>query len=370
MTNINGATYIPVLCVRPAEVNALRELPERDKDAFLPAIQLRPWMGAKQFSSALQKVQEVFGEKRQWIANIDSTYEPPAPKYDEETGKLIPPRQAVTDFSALNRPNNGYKNWCDLIEENQNLIPCLQLANPDQFDKQLERLASLNRGLVLHLTSLDDAPDTAQLSSLTEASRNNEILFIVDFGDIKNVQDLNSLIVAWIDTINNLYEAIPSCRIAISSTSFPSSFNDGIASKTIQERQLFNIALETSKQEDWNIVYSDRGSTRLNHKQDGGPPKIYARIDYPTMDTWHFFRADVGGTDYCLVAQNCMQAACWNPELHVWGTQMIERTAQGDVYAITSPSVATAVRVNIHLHNQLFYEQPYGLLDTDDDWID
>lgn len=378
MIDIEGATYIPVLCVRPAEVNALRELPEHDKDAILPAIQLRPWMGAKEFSSALNKVQEVFGENRQWIANIDSTYESPAQKKDKETGKAIPPRQAIIDFKALKDPNNGYGNWCDFLEENPNLIPCLQLKDSSQFYNQLDRLAGLERGLVLHLESLGDVLDASQLSALNSVSGHNQILFIVDFRDIKNVPNLNVLIVEWIDSINKLQKAVPSSRIAISSTSFPSTFQNGksepIANKPIRERQLFDIAVETSKDNGWKIIYSDRGSTRINFKGGGGGPK-FARIDYPTLDTWNFFRADEGRedyrpSDYCLVAQRCMNDDCWNSELHVWGTLMIERTAQGDAYGITSPAVSTAVRINIHLHNQLFYDKPDGLLDTDDEWID
>lgn len=370
MLDINDASYIPVLCVRPAEVNAIRELPERDKDAMLPAIQLRPWMGARELSSALQKVQEVFGEGRQWIANIDSTYSFPEPKYDEETGRLIPPRQAITDFIALQSADNGFQNWCEFIEENPNLIPCLQLTDISQFEPQLERLAILNRGLVLHFNSLSKELSDAQLSALQIAAGNNQILIIIDFEDIKSVHNLNALIVDWIAPINRLATAIPSCRIAISSTSFPSSFNDGILSKPIQERLLYSIALETARQNNWDIVYSDRGSTRVNHKQDGGPTKRYARIDYPTVDTWYFFRDEDDGTDYRRVSQRCMKADCWNADLHVWGTQMIERTAQGDEFAITSPPVATAVRINIHLHNQLYFDEPEGLLDTDDDWVD
>jgi hypothetical protein len=58
-------------------------------------------------------------------------------------------------------------------------------------------------------------------------------------------------------------------------------------------------------------------------------------------------------------------------EERVWGTQMIERTALGDPDAITSPVRATAARINIHLHRQLFYDDPgAGLYDTDEEWTD
>ena len=54
----------------------------------------------------------------------------------------------------------------------------------------------------------------------------------------------------------------------------------------------------------------------------------------------------------------------------LWGKQMIERTAYGDEGAISSPPKATAARINIHLHQQLFFGNQAGLYDTDEDWSD
>jgi hypothetical protein len=60
----------------------------------------------------------------------------------------------------------------------------------------------------------------------------------------------------------------------------------------------------------------------------------------------------------------------WDAGLRLWGTQMIERTSLGDPDAITSPARATATRINIHLHRQLFFDDPDGLYETDEDWSD
>ena len=54
--------------------------------------------------------------------------------------------------------------------------------------------------------------------------------------------------------------------------------------------------------------------------------------------------------------------------LRVWGTQMIERTANGDPTAIKTPARSTAVRINLHLQRQTFFNDPIGLYDTEDDW--
>jgi hypothetical protein len=60
----------------------------------------------------------------------------------------------------------------------------------------------------------------------------------------------------------------------------------------------------------------------------------------------------------------------WDARLRVWGTQMIERTALGDPDAILSPARATATRINLHLHRQLFFDDPDGLYETDEEWMD
>ena len=49
---------------------------------------------------------------------------------------------------------------------------------------------------------------------------------------------------------------------------------------------------------------------------------------------------------------------------------MIELTAQGDSYGITSAQDATAVRINLHLYQQLNYENDSDSHDTDEDWVD
>ncbi len=46
---LETAKYIPILSIRPAEMVALENLPEHDKDLMLPVIQFRPWVNAAEF---------------------------------------------------------------------------------------------------------------------------------------------------------------------------------------------------------------------------------------------------------------------------------------------------------------------------------
>ncbi len=357
MASIENARYIPVLSVRPAEMNALLELPEGDKNLLLPAVQLRPWVGSAQFTRTIEKISDVYGE-RNWIGNLDCDYTPP----DEETD-----RPAIHQFHALCNENNGYENWCRFVAENQRIIPCIQLRHKAEFLGQLERLAALERGLVVHLQNLSEILTAEELVALAEVSEENQILFIIDFKELGR-RDLNEAILQWANFLDSATTAIPGCFIAISSTSFPHSF-DSITTQEIRERQLFGVAQATNQQHNWNLIYSDRGSARLQIPRGGGGAP-YPRIDYPVSNHWYFFRSDSQDGEYQGVAIQAMASPHWNPDLRIWGTQMIERTSRGDEYAIISPAKATAVRINIHLHRQLFYDAPDQMLETDDDWSD
>jgi hypothetical protein len=138
----------------------------------------------------------------------------------------------------------------------------------------------------------------------------------------------------------------------------------GVSDQPIYERRLFDTLLDTDR-----LIYSDRGSARVE-RQTGGGGQPAPRIDYPLFDLWDFYRSDdlVGFPGYQQQAINVMTGGNWNPALRVWGTQMIERTAAGDMSAIGSPQKATAARINLHLQLQAFYGAPDAAEDTDEDW--
>lgn len=115
----------------------------------------------------------------------------------------------------------------------------------------------------------------------------------------------------------------------------------------------------------------------------GGGGVIPPRIDLAGTQDWTFFRADgapAGDTveirraekhqSYREQAALTIASEAWDGQLRLWGTQMIERTAAGGDFAITDPSKATAVRINMHLHIQTYYDQPEQMHDTDEDWED
>lgn len=170
-----------------------------------------------------------------------------------------------------------------------------------------------------------------------------------------------------------------SLRIAISCSSFPSDFSgEHRGENPIYERQLFdNVARACSEVK---MVYSDRGGARAV-KIGGGGGIPSPRIDYPLRNDWRFIREEFEDSKnpakgekeilYTKIARKIMNSDYWMPDLHIWGTQVVEFTSQGDQLGISSPTRATAVRISIHMHQQLYYSSPVeDLLDTDEDWED
>lgn len=347
--------YVPILLIRPGEMRALDELPDTTKDLLLPLIPLRPWVGAHHLSSALEKIAEAYGD-RPTIVGVGE----PEPYQD---------RPVFNELAALRDPNGGFANWRDFIaaDEHRNFIPLVQFS-PDPANEvaQLVAFHELGRGLVLHV------PDFLfeNLAGLIERVATNTgggqgVLFILDWRTVRGDHLFRAAIA--LQLIQNIRDQCPHATIALSASSFPTEF-DGVTAQDIFERRLFNEVIGAGAE---RVIYSDRGSARAE-QMGGGGGLPYPRIDYPLMGQWLFFRNNLqnGAVGYQAQARALAVSPHWNPDLRVWGTQMIERTISLDPSAITSPQRATAARINLHLHLQTFYGQPEMALETEDDWDD
>jgi hypothetical protein len=158
----------------------------------------------------------------------------------------------------------------------------------------------------------------------------------------------------------------PLAAISISGSSFPDNFK-GVVRQDIYERILFDEVVD--KVGSKRMIYSDRGSARVERNGGGGLPM--PRIDYPTQQEWSFFRSGTeGSAGYKLMADALIKSKSkiFESALRVWGTLMIERTASGIEPTIKTPARSTAVRINLHLQRQTFYGDPAAMLETEDDW--
>lgn len=341
--------YLPLLSIRPAEMRALEELPNTTKDRLLPIVHLRPWVGSHRLENATGRIAEAYGDRRVVIAMGER----------EQPNE----RPVHTELATLRQPARGFREWCSFFERNENYIPAMQFS-PEvrEEEAQIARLFGLERGLVVIIERPAFGFMGVIAQRVGERSDGGQgVCFVIDFG----IASLDHLQVAAIATgyINTIREHAPAAYVALSASSFPDSFV-GVSDQPIYERRLFDTMTHTDR-----LIYSDRGSARVE-RQTGGGGQPAPRIDYPLFDLWDFYRSDdsIGFPGYQQQAINVMAGPNWNPALRVWGTQMIERTAAGDMSAIGSPQKATAARINLHLQLQTFYGAPRDAEDTDEDW--
>jgi hypothetical protein len=330
-------------------MRALEELPNTTKDRLLPIIHLRPWVGSHRLENATGRIAEAYGDRRVVIAMGER----------EQPNE----RPVHAELATLRQPAYGFREWCRFFEQNESYIPAVQFSPEVQEEEaQIARLFGLERGLVV----IVERPAFGFMGVIArrvgERSDGGQgVCFVIDFG----LASRDHLQVAAIATgyINTIREHAPAAYVALSASSFPDSFV-GVSDQPIYERRLFDTLLDTDR-----LIYSDRGSARVE-RQTGGGGQPAPRIDYPLFDLWDFYRSDdlVGFPGYQQQAINVMTGGNWNPALRVWGTQMIERTAAGDMSAIGSPQKATAARINLHLQLQAFYGAPDAAEDTDEDW--
>lgn len=355
LRDFNSLPYLPLLTVRPAEMRALDELPDRDKDRLLPSFLLRPWGASHHLQSSVDRLFDAYGDRP---AIIDlAEHDPPGT-----------PRPVHEQLAALREQADGFANWCAYVEQHRHFIPTLQLGNLDEIELQAQRLVGLGRGLAVRFPRGAFAASQLYAQRLVNITEGGEdVIFILDFE--KSNAGLLLQEAQAVGFARNIIAALPAIHVAVSASSFPESF-DGPDNQDIYERRFFNGIRDIIGAA--QLVYSDRGSARAERQQAGGGV-IYPRIDYALPDNWRFFRAPDEpnrAAVYRRLAAAAIGSPIWDAGLRLWGTQMIERTSLGDPDAITSPARATATRINIHLHRQAYFDNPNAGYDTDEDWSD
>lgn len=355
-SKFDGTRYAPIVEVRPAEMLALETLPNKDKDLLSPIMKLRPWMASHELGKSIGRIKSAFGARPCFLALAELDF-------DEAT------RPVHKDLRRLANPKDGFAEWCAYFGEpaHEQFVPCAQITHPEEFIPQVQKLAAYGRGLgvVVESGALPFAEVIAE--RLAQAKVGPDVLFVLDLGK-QNAGIINSA-AAIKDRLTKISKIIPRVTLSVSASSFPDGFV-GLECQQIFERVAFNSIKGEVR---FPLVYSDRGSARAERQLGGGGAPA-PRVDYADDNWWYFYRStDDRKTrlrQYQSMAQEVMKSSQWDPEIRIWGTQMIERTALGDENAITSPPRATAARINIHLHRQLHYGDPVGLYDTEDEWVD
>lgn len=341
--------YVPIIGVRPSEMQALEELPPYAKAGLLPFLVLQPWTTAKEFPSTLAKVAASTAGKQIIIDITDEVFDGP--------------RRPVHDvFDELRDPKNGYAAWRHFVDENEAFTPVVQLVDPKSIAPQIDTFKAIGRGIVirLHEQIFGIAGNIAQL--FKAYSDNSDVYFILDFQrQDRNI--LNKALTAT-NTCKAIRDKLPDCYISISASTFPTSFT-GIVEQEIFERNFYTLVADQIGYD--RHIYCDRASVRAE-KQNGGGGAPAPRIDNALSAKWKFFReAEEEDRDdaYQIAAKRTTKCPEW-VDLGIWGTEMIKRTAAGEENAIYSPKMSTSARINIHMYVQSSGPEPA----TEVEWTD
>lgn len=333
----------------------MEELVPADKNCILPYISLRPWLSAHHIEPVIAKVEAAIGHRPVIIDLTDERFD------------LGDRRRPVHDvFDELRDPTGGYRNFYDFIEDHENFVPSLQLAAPGEIAAQIPLISALGRGLVVRLTEPMFRFSSSIAQQLVRIEDHSKIHFIVDFE--RQTNELLARAAGAIGIVQGIRRLLPDSFISVSASTFPANFVN-ITEQAIFERQFYNQVVRHIGQR--HVIYSDRASVRVERQTGGsGPPA--PRIDNALPNDWHFFRVGDGDVDrdaaYQRAASRAIRSPGWT-NLGVWGTGEIIKTANGDG-AIISAQRSTAVRINIHLHQQANFGGPPALPESETDWSD
>ena len=263
LRTLGDVKYIPILGLKPAETQALHELPEIDKKLMMPLFQIGPWATAHHLQSSILKLEEAYGDLPCFVTLAE--LEPPNTE-----------RPVHRQLAELHSPANGYGAGCAFIESKNHFVPTLQVGDPSQMMFQASRLNSLGRGLMVLIerAGFGGITQVAQVVG-NVTSGGQGVCFLLDLGRAtRDILGFNLLLSQY---VREVVQFAPLAHVAISASSFPESFTS-INDQEIFERVLFEAIREHVG---GALIYSDRGSARAE-RQGGGGGIPAPRVDYAT----------------------------------------------------------------------------------------
>ena len=337
--------YSPTIRSRRAELLGLRNLQEETQRQILPHFMLGKWPRSDSATESYRHCVEALYEGAPFI--LDITREPT---------HVNPNLETLRDHA------NGFENWRRFVEQqDEDFVPAVLFsedANIRDVIQQAIRLESSVGKIAVHV-NLGNRGDLTNAQAIAGAIDDPaNALFVLNVGylssDLVDTQRSNA-----ITAINLLRSIDRSVDIVITGSSFPrsvSGYGERNGLIPIQERTLF---LDLGGDE--VVIYGDHASIH---------PKVYEqnaigyvpRIDYPCPECWLYERRrgpiragkEVKAEGYTRCAQAILELESWDSSIHTWGTQKIQEVAEGNTDGMGSPANWIGVRVNIHLHQQVY----------------
>lgn len=335
--------YYPTVSLRRAEMRAFEKLPETEKLKMLPVVLLSPWLNSIKFDNSINIINKSIGEQP-IIVDLDRYY------------RSSSPLESRTFFWSLVDQETGPRKWMELVNSHSNYIPCLQFLGvpSDLIEEQLVWARSLDRGYCLRF-ELERHANIEVDIQLVEKTLDDDCLVILDFGYSDFSEGARNTIQG---LLTYLFDLSPDIRVMICGSNFPndfSEFDDFAQSQPIASRQMFGAVREQFG--NYNVYYGDWASTKPRKYDGHGSPPL-PRIDYPTESSWIMARSKEQKWTLEDAALRITRLPEWQNHPKVWGTGMIEKTAQGLPGGIRTHPEAMAARINIHLFTQANFSSP------------
>lgn len=354
LNNLDSYPYFVLLKTRGSELKGLKSLTDDQKDLIMPVISLGHWRKSPDVDKSLEKIQEAFGE-RPFILDLSKE-----PQYQN---------QAILDCLDS---TNFYSKWTDLVLSLDNVVPVIQF---DQRSKQRDvirqsiRFENADKNPIFKITNFV-ADRRLVIPALASLESPENALVIIDAGYIRH--DMSSVIskgvvASVVDTINRIRDEVPEAIIVVASTSFPRTVMPFTQDAKYGEIQILEWDLFESLGPDV-ALYGDHGSIHsVIYDRSGGT--WAPRIDYIKERTWVFERRvgdNAGG--YPAAASALVKNFPEISDSQQWGDVMISNTSEGKEPAIKAATTNIAVRVNLHIQQQLSYLTNGPVDDEDLDW--
>jgi hypothetical protein len=339
--------YVPTLAIRASEMNGLERLPGATKDRMTPCFLLAPWANSNSLERAITRIETAF-PKRNYFLDIDRDY--------QVTNLESPPQHQLV---KLMDPANCFANWVEFIADHKRALPCIQSRGQSQLEiqKQIEAFQTIERPYCMRIVRERFPENIDEIVQAFAASGAADFAVILEGGWTR---DPLSLAMWFSGVIGGSLQAIDAAvPIVISCTSIPKMFteyNGNTPAKVdFNNRLLVDQVAQNSNRA--RIVYGDWGGTRP--REIGGfANRPLDRVEYPTNQAWYIARKKDDKWNFKEAALTIVNSSAWDGNLGIWGEQMIQDTTVSPALGIDTPPKNIAVRVNIHLHRQAFYDQP------------
>jgi len=353
--DLQNASYVPTIYLRGAELLAVAELPEAEKDILTPIFCLKPWATSNLLERSMDKIQDVYPD-RPYFLDID-------PFYNKD-----PTRPAQEEFYQLVEDVENNQRWVDFFNTYPNAYPCIQIkhGNLEAIRHQINEFTDQEKTFLVRLENDGSYDFGAAIAEVCKIEHSN-FGFVLDAGWSRDLLSRANWVDGLVKQIVTLKgDAIP---IITTGSSFPVSFTryELGESVSLAERTLFNQIVTHNNQA--KIIYGDWASSR-SPSEGGGGGQIPPRLELPTESTWEIFRADEEHPNFNNLASELTNSENYPDQLDIWATYMIEATKLNDANGINSQRKAAAVRVNMHLYRQLHFDNFDPFPDTDDEYIE